>query len=466
MGAGRKRPLGECVTFDLDATDGGVAVPMTITATRAGDCGADSTLECSPCAVPVEGGQTQWGRGYCILCSNHGVKKRAHFTGTCGKTNRLCAKHAKEMGTHKVKCPCIKCPPGAEKEANFNDKEGTPNKLCGTHSKIDKTSRSSGLCPDCPGKKSFGHYPGRPGGNRLCGPCAKIAGTYTVQNPCTKCPVPTQANFMDKSGRLNQLCAMHSREADAYQPRQNPKCANCPDTAYRRFSAAAGTLAGLYACLGCLVVLDALNPVARLRMREFKVISGVVHFIRTELGRPDIADAIQELGVNDCAEGPSMRRGDHVFRILMTLIGQIEVDEGNHVGYNTSCETAKVAGHIADRNGINQRSAMDSDADEIIAQVPLINIACHPDAQAQVVNTHVWRVDTTGAFRFNDVHRTWEPVEAVFAPLMLRVAKSIVAFVDSVTPNTSDTPAAAAATRAAVLNHPLWEAETFSARVR
>ena len=51
-------------------------------------------------------------------------------------------------------------------------------------------------------------------------------------------------------------------------------------------------------------------------------------------------------------------------------------------------------------------------------------------------------------------------------PLMLRVAESIVALVNSVTPNPSDTPAAAAATRAAALNHPLWKAETFSARVR
>jgi hypothetical protein len=46
---------------------------------------------------------------------------------------------------------------------------------------------------------------------------------------------------------------------------------------------------------------------------------------------------------------------------------------------------------------------------------------------------------------------------------MLRVAESIVTFVDSVTPSPSDTPAAASAARAVVLSHSLWKVEEFHA---
>jgi len=314
-------------------------------------------------------------------------------------------------GDVQVRQPCTECPPGAEKRATFDDKGGSPNKLCGKHGKLAKTSRSYGLCPgpDCPsGSKAQASYPGRPGEKPLCGPCARRAGTYTVLKPCTKCPVGTkQASFMDEDGIPNLLCEMHAREAGTYQRQKRPQCANCSDNAYRRFSAESSKYAGERACLACLVCLDNTHPAALRREREFKCIGAIVHLVQTVLGRPDIANAIQELGANDCAEGPIRRRGDQVFRIIRTLIGQIEVDEDNHLGYTTSCETAKVAGHIADRNGINPRPVMDSDADENLAQLPLIDNACHPGAGTQVVNTHVWRVDTTGAFKFHSQHRAW-----------------------------------------------------------
>jgi len=586
MCAGRKRPRGECVTFDLDATDDGrMMCPMTITAAPAGACDADCTLESAPCTVPVGGGEAMRLRGqFCIMCPVN-AKKCAKYDGTCGKTNKLCAEHSRQMKTYKVPFPCIACPPGAkktasfndkqgntrklchkhvdefgtrtvinpclmcppgaEKSANYNDTEGNPRKLCAKHSRqmktytvpflciacppgAEKTSsfsdtkgnprklcgnhvdafgtrivlnpctacpvgakRSSnydglnGLkkqlcakhsklakthavlhpCPDCPtGDEKQGNYPGRPGGKQLCGGCARVAGTFTVRNPCTKCPFgTTEAHYTGEDGVPNQLCAQHAKDAGTHEPGKQAQCANCQDNASRWFSAESTKFAGERACLPCLTCFDKTHPIALRRDRELKCLGAIVELIRTQLGRPDLANAIRELGFNDCAEGPSRRRGDQVFPIVATLIGQIEVDENDHKGYNTSCKTAKVAGHIADRNGIHRRSSMDGDADEKLAQLRLIDKVCHPDAGTQVVNTHVWRVDTTDAFKYHPQHRAWEPVQVVFMPLMLRVAESIVTFVDSVTPSPSDTPAAASAARAVVLSHSLWKVEEFHA---
>ena len=121
MGAERKRPRGECVTFDHDVTDDGVVVPMTITATRAGACDADSTLECLPCAVPVQGGQTRWGWVFCTMCP---VKTHANFKGVGGKTNQLCAKHARQMGTYRSDSPAPSALPAPRSEPHSMTRVG------------------------------------------------------------------------------------------------------------------------------------------------------------------------------------------------------------------------------------------------------------------------------------------------------------------------------------------------------
>jgi hypothetical protein len=92
----------------------------------------------------------------------------------------LCATHAREVGSHKVRNPCRDCPPGKKVRAHYPDENGNPRRLCATHA-TDVGSHEV-LCPcrDCPpGKKPEAHYPdenGKP--NSLCARHAVLAGTH------------------------------------------------------------------------------------------------------------------------------------------------------------------------------------------------------------------------------------------------------------------------------------------------
>ena len=422
------------------------------------------------CASHAKAAGTYIVRYPCIKCQKHASQR-----GLDGRANQLCTAHAKEAGTYTVPNPCTKCPIGANVGASFNGPDGRAKQLCTAHAKEAGTYTVRTSCTKCPiGANVWASFKGADGRkNQLCGPHAKEAGTYTVRTPCTKCPIGANgwARFKGADGRTNQLCGPHAREAGAYEPPKRPQCANCGCDARYRFSAES-KFADEHACLPCLSTLDKGHPIVMRKARELKCIGAIVHMI-AELGRPDIANTIKWLGRNDCPEGPSRRRGDHVFPIITTLVGQLEVDEDNHRGYSTSCETAKVAGHICDRNGIDMRSV---DAGEGLdkAQIQLIDDACDPSgAGATSVNTHVWRVDPTGAFIFHQTWREWVPIERVFLPLMLRVATSIVACFDSVTPIHPDpqpsaeasavAAASAVAMAAAVAGHPLWKVEYFGA---
>jgi hypothetical protein len=52
--------------------------------------------------------------------------------------------------------------------------------------------------------------------------------------------------------------------------------------------------------------------------------------------------------VNDCPAGPSRRRMDLSVPTGAAMLLDVEIDEGQHDGYTTSCERAKLAGHLVD----------------------------------------------------------------------------------------------------------------------
>ena len=184
---GRKRPRGERVAFDisLDATNALAHARMV--------------------PVPVVRARTR-------LCAKCPIKKRAGYPGPNGRTNQLCAAHAKEAGTHTVLYPCTECPIGSKVNVKYNGANGRMNQLCSAH--------------------------------------AREAGTYTVQHPCTQCPVEAKvtANYKGVNGRMEQLCGPHARAAGTYEPQKSAQCANCQDNARYRFSADS-KFAGEHACL-------------------------------------------------------------------------------------------------------------------------------------------------------------------------------------------------------------------------
>ena len=61
------------------------------------------------------------------------LKKGSKYPDEEGNKKRLCAKHARIIGTYQVRNPCRDCPPTLKKQSNYPDEEGNHNKLCATH---------------------------------------------------------------------------------------------------------------------------------------------------------------------------------------------------------------------------------------------------------------------------------------------------------------------------------------------
>ncbi len=65
--------------------------------------------------------------------------KTPHYPGLCGHKRRVCATHAKAVGTHEVICPCRDCPVGNKLEASYPDENNKPNSLCAKHAELAGT---------------------------------------------------------------------------------------------------------------------------------------------------------------------------------------------------------------------------------------------------------------------------------------------------------------------------------------
>ena len=166
----------------------------------------------------------KWKR-CCQYCPN-----TPNYLDENGNPKRLCAEHAREVGSHKVRRPCQKCPPDKKLEARYPDENGNLNRLCATHAREVGSHKVHRPCQKCPpGKKLAAAYPDENGNlNRLCATHAREVGSYEVQKPCQKCPPGKKlaAAYPDENGNLNRLCATHAREVGSHKVR-NP-CQKCP----------------------------------------------------------------------------------------------------------------------------------------------------------------------------------------------------------------------------------------------
>ena len=138
--------------------------------------------------------------------------KTPHHPDENGNLRRLCATHAREVGSHQVLNPCQKCPPGKKVEANYPDENGNIC-LCATHAREVGSYEVHNPCRDCPpGKKLEAKYPDENGNLCLCATHAREVGSYVVRNPCRDCPPgkKVEANYQDENGILNRLCSRHA----------------------------------------------------------------------------------------------------------------------------------------------------------------------------------------------------------------------------------------------------------------
>jgi len=106
--------------------------------------------------------------------------------------------------------------------------------------------------------------------------------------------------------------------------------------------------AGKPACMLCLKRLDPTNIGVKVQIdKEELVMDGIANECYSR-GRGDLV-SLEHGMVHDCATGASRRRAD--LRLLPNcgrLVLLMENDEGQHKDRSTSCEHAKLAGHLVD----------------------------------------------------------------------------------------------------------------------
>ena len=170
-------------------------------------------------------------RRACVECfQNDRIATSAWYPDERGKSNQLCAKHAKLKECHTVQCPCRDCPPGDKKQSNYPDERGKSNQLCSEHAKLKGCHTVRCPCRDCPpGDKKGSSYPDERGkSNQLCSDHAKLKGCHTVRCPCRDCPPgdKKESNYPDERGKLQQLCSEHAKLKGCHTVRC--PCRDCP----------------------------------------------------------------------------------------------------------------------------------------------------------------------------------------------------------------------------------------------
>ncbi len=169
-------------------------------------------ISCEACFVEEE-----------IACS-------AKYPDENGCNRKLCAKHARQYGTHFVRDPCEKCPIHAKLQSSCPDEFGNLRKLCVAHAKEVGSHTIRYPCRECPeDEKLQSIYPDEFGNTfMLCTLHAKQFGTYIMPNQCVRCPkdAKLQSTFPDKFGNTKSLCTTHAKEAGTFF-NINP-CRDCP----------------------------------------------------------------------------------------------------------------------------------------------------------------------------------------------------------------------------------------------
>ena len=118
-----------------------------------------------------------------------------------------------------------------------------------------------------------------------------------------------------------------------------------PPLAKYKLSAAAGPeFEGVRCCSACLKHMDPTNVAVNVHLRkEFFVVSEIA----AELARRGLGELVAKM-IHDCPAGSSGRRMDLFFNISKRLILDFENDEDQHRDRDTSCEHAKLMGHLMD----------------------------------------------------------------------------------------------------------------------
>ncbi len=176
-------------------------------------------------------------RKLCAACGASGRALLASYPDRTGRPGRLCSRHAKEAGTHRVRNPCTVCslllgPRGDAShvlQASFPDAQGRADRLCGRHAREAGTHRVRNPCSACTAsctgrvfQASFPDGEGRPA--RLCSEHARQVGTYSPRNACVLCPsepgLANQASFPGSEGQPDRLCSFHARREGTYRVRR------------------------------------------------------------------------------------------------------------------------------------------------------------------------------------------------------------------------------------------------------
>jgi hypothetical protein len=148
-----------------------------------------------------------------------------------GNNCKLCSKHARDVGSHKVQNPCRDCPEGEKKEAHYKDENGNNKKLCSEHAKAVGSHQPVNPCRDCPeGETKEAMYEDEHGNKcKLCSKHAKLSGSHKVLHPCRDCPEGEKkaSSYPDENGNNCKLCVSHAHKAGTVieQPKNVSKAA-------------------------------------------------------------------------------------------------------------------------------------------------------------------------------------------------------------------------------------------------
>jgi hypothetical protein len=170
-------------------------------------------------------------RASCEACFlEEEITTTAKYPDENGSNRKLCAKHARQFGTHFVRDPCEKCPSHAKLQASCPNEFGKLYKLCVTHAKEVGSNTIRNPCRECPeDAKLHSIFPDEFGNTfMLCTSHAKQFGTFIILDPCTRCPTDAKLRsiYPDEFGNAKSLCTSHAKEAGTYfiiSP-----CRDCP----------------------------------------------------------------------------------------------------------------------------------------------------------------------------------------------------------------------------------------------
>jgi hypothetical protein len=94
--------------------------------------------------------------------------------------------------------------------------------------------------------------------------------------------------------------------------------------------------------------MDPENVAVKVHIRKEHIVLAALEAILRQRGRGDLLEKV----THDCVQGPSKRRMDWGNIVSERLTQDVEVDEDQHVNRDTSCEHAKLMGHMMDRGAL------------------------------------------------------------------------------------------------------------------